>query len=1111
MNSYSFINTVLVMSLTGSVLIILLLAIKPLIRNRLPKAIQYYLWLVVLFAMLVPASQFINIPASKVEVPNISTAVDYYVAPFIYTPEYMDAGWEANLPPVIYDVSEVNHRVVVPVPEINQEYEQNYDTGQKTQMFNLPDMTTIIFCIYGLGVFVYFAYIFYTYVIYIKKLKAFNRKTDPNVQAVLSRLCAKSKTKLPLIYLNPLAETPMLIGFFAPKIILPLREYNEIQLVNILHHELVHLKRKDMLIKWLSLFVGALHWFNPLVLIMRREIDRVCELACDETVIKDLNDENRRNYGNTLIYVAASHKRPSANIAATMCEEKKDLKARLSAIMKSKKYPLITLLASAVLVLVVILVAIFLGSGRTDNEKENESNPQTAKKLYLNKTIEIPETIYAVDVVMTENAAYYLEAAGAIIRIDYDGNIKELFSLPERETFYCLFIDEDGIFNILTASENEDDNSGILTVHRYDSNGSKRGSTILEGAFAKSDSYHFPVDFLIAEGYYYVHSVSGLYVYDREGQLIYDVPGDKNMSMKSLLVMEDGRVASTFVRNTSRDTSFILRIYDIKPSLGNATTAENDFEEHRLSIVGSVQEGILTGGGVSPLMLGDVTGLFIYEWEKDDRLPLLNLMEQGLTINDIRDFYLTPDGELILVLKRFFTIAGDILVFSDKSEAGTDTADVNGGITKTEAEVPETGETNIQQTPLKEKEIITLAIVELDFWSYWLSDAIAAFNMSNPDYIVQTNIYKTGADTDTDDALRRFNIDIGTGNVSDITVFPERSIPLQSYFNKGIFADLYEFMDNDPYFNKNDYLVNAFEVLETDGKLYNIFPSFQMSIVVAKTADVGRVPGWTIDEFITFLDSKPDANSIIEGGKYSFIQQVIINYFADMGTGRFNFDRELLIKILETAERIQDPPAFKTAQDYYDYRLGVRSGDPLLLSAELQDGFGFIQQLQVVFGEEVTLMGYPAPGGSGSRFRPGARFAIAEKSDMKEGAWQFIKFMLENFQDEFDIRMPIKISELEKMADKALAESVNWWDRRFVIGFDDKDQTIMQTYEKNTPEDNQKVMELLMTTRIIEPADWTTMRIIMEELHAYLAGQKSIDMVIDIIENRINLYLSEME
>jgi beta-lactamase regulating signal transducer with metallopeptidase domain len=60
------------MSITGSIITIIMFVIKPFIRNRLPKTTQYYLWLVVLVALVVPISRLVVLPDNSPNVPTIS-------------------------------------------------------------------------------------------------------------------------------------------------------------------------------------------------------------------------------------------------------------------------------------------------------------------------------------------------------------------------------------------------------------------------------------------------------------------------------------------------------------------------------------------------------------------------------------------------------------------------------------------------------------------------------------------------------------------------------------------------------------------------------------------------------------------------------------------------------------------------------------------------------------------------------------------------------------------------------------------------------------------------------------------------------------------------------
>ena len=191
-------------------------------------------------------------------------------------------------------------------------------------------------------------------------------------------------------------NTPMLMGVFHPVIVVPRLAYTANgmgrEFCSILDHELTHYKRHDIVYKWLIVIVTSLHWFNPLVYLIRREIGNACELSCDEAVIKNLSISERKEYGNTLLALASKRRIPVGVMATTLCEGKKQLKGRLISIMNYKKK---THAAVALMVVLTLLltgcaagIAAFTGSankpdgvngstllGEKDNDQEGLNQP----------------------------------------------------------------------------------------------------------------------------------------------------------------------------------------------------------------------------------------------------------------------------------------------------------------------------------------------------------------------------------------------------------------------------------------------------------------------------------------------------------------------------------------------------------------------------------------------------------------------------------------------------------------------------------------------------------------------------------------------------------------
>jgi hypothetical protein len=174
------------------------------------------------------------------------------------------------------------------------------------------------------------------------------------------------------VYKSATAVTPMLIGVFRTCVVLPLCEYTDEQLRNVMAHELTHYKRRDIWVKWFSVIAVSLHWFNPFAWLMRREIDRLCELSCDEAVISRYGTDEKQSYGDTLIAVVAERKLSKTVLSTTMVESKQALKERLGAIMKHMKRTKLTLIVSAVLIIAAVGTAVALGAGSsTKNAPDN--------------------------------------------------------------------------------------------------------------------------------------------------------------------------------------------------------------------------------------------------------------------------------------------------------------------------------------------------------------------------------------------------------------------------------------------------------------------------------------------------------------------------------------------------------------------------------------------------------------------------------------------------------------------------------------------------------------------------------------------------------------------
>ena len=366
------VRTIIIMSISGGGVALLLFAIKPFTRHRLPKAAQYYFWLVVLAALLIPVSRFVALPSTAINAPSIQNTVERNVISINEETGRFIA--QQNLPmPAVTNVQNMNAPAFSQTP---------YPAPVTTPPEHIPPAITVLastflMLAYPWVVLLVLAYNLIGYAWFTRKLRRGYLAPHEQELAILRHL---SDGRTPRLYFSKYAATPMLIGLFRPTIVLPDNNYTHEQLHSIFIHELVHMRRHDIAVKWLTLIACAIHWFNPVVWFVRREIDRVCELACDEAVILHMDNRAKQNYGDTLISVATDTKIPMPVLSTTMCEEKRALKERLSAIMRSKQHTKAAVFASGIIILVATLAACTLGAGRnaaTEEYEEETYDPPT--------------------------------------------------------------------------------------------------------------------------------------------------------------------------------------------------------------------------------------------------------------------------------------------------------------------------------------------------------------------------------------------------------------------------------------------------------------------------------------------------------------------------------------------------------------------------------------------------------------------------------------------------------------------------------------------------------------------------------------------------------------
>lgn len=389
-----------------------------------------------------------------------------------------------------------------------------------------------------------------------------------------------------------------------------------------------------------------------------------------------------------------------------------------------------------------------------------------------------------------------------------------------------------------------------------------------------------------------------------------------------------------------------------------------------------------------------------------------------------------------------------------------------------------------------------------------LQEAVVAFNKANDKYRVTIKTYISGNNWDSDTydaALTRLQNDIlSDTNCPDILNLAQ--IDEKPYIEKGVFEDMYPYIEKSNVLSKEDFFENILDGFTYDGKLLAIPAAFSISTIVGKTSVVGEKMGWTLDDMITCAKEHPEAVCFDKMEKGTVLNNCLLynqDVFMDWEEGKCHFDTEEFKRILEFANE------FPSEIDWQSY-----TGEPdvedlqserVLLTRAYIHRIPDIQIRAAQFDAEVTYIGFPTPDGSvGCELYASATYGIIAKSPNKEGAWAFLESYLTNSSDSHwtsSSGFPPLKSKFEQGA-KSYQDS---WGTTSVTMADGWSYT----YHQPTEEEIDLIRELIAAGKMTRTLDDDISAILFEEAYAYFTGQKSLDEVADIIQNRAQIYMSE--
>lgn len=269
---YELLKTIVIMSGLGFCPTALLLILKPITVKRFPAKWQYCAWIAVLLFMTVPVWRLIpQQQASKI----IRTAQ--------YASEQAAPASEQNAPAAVSTGIPIEQREIT-----------LSSSGGSVRV------SDILCCVWLGGMSIFLLAVAASYVIYLcgKRKKSVDVADNAVLQGVKAELGIKRKIK---VRMSSDISSPLLCGVLFPIVYIPCADMPEEKLRMVFLHELTHYKRKDLAVKWIAVFVNAVHWFNPLAYLLTANIGEACEVSCDMRVTRDMSEANRTLYMKTIL------------------------------------------------------------------------------------------------------------------------------------------------------------------------------------------------------------------------------------------------------------------------------------------------------------------------------------------------------------------------------------------------------------------------------------------------------------------------------------------------------------------------------------------------------------------------------------------------------------------------------------------------------------------------------------------------------------------------------------------------------------------------------------------------------------------------------------------
>lgn len=399
-----------------------------------------------------------------------------------------------------------------------------------------------------------------------------------------------------------------------------------------------------------------------------------------------------------------------------------------------------------------------------------------------------------------------------------------------------------------------------------------------------------------------------------------------------------------------------------------------------------------------------------------------------------------------------------------------------------------------------DKEIVTLACPAAAGDRYFnksqelkSNELINNFNAVNDKYMIEKYQYESGD---------KLLLDIMSGRQPDL-LYVGDWIDMTPMYGKELLCDLNEFIDADSDVSRDIYVNSVLNSLEINGKLYQMPHNFVVHSAVVKSdlwdGDTNNSIEHILERAEQLGCETPFDFSVNSIGFMSFIS----SEFIDFENGTCCFDDGRFKKLLVVMKKYNDAYGNISA-NYPNGAIDLFNDDKIIIMYNI---FASLEQLNELSGEinsKMEYIGFPSDTPNFHIAMPIVSFSIFENSSQKEGAFEFIKYYTD-----YNTYIP-HTPTVEGVLPSVSCLPINQAVLDYILKHPQENMLFTNVSEQLLKENREEAIDCINSINgAANYIGYAVNDVLYSEISTYLAGDKTVDEVCEIIQNRLSTYFSE--